>query len=81
MNLEKIRDFILRNSKIVFPIILIVCVAITVTAALNAGKVKEEQNQEVIADTVSDGEASEPTLSMIVIRISSPSCRRISEAL
>jgi len=62
MNLEKIRDFILRNSKIVFPIILIVCVAITVTAALNAGKVKEEQNQEVIADTVSDGEASEPTL-------------------
>lgn len=62
MNLEKIRDFVLRNSKLVFPIILIVCVALTVTAALNAGKVKEEQSKETLTESVSDSDSSEPTL-------------------
>lgn len=66
MNLEKIRDFILRNSKIVFPIILIVCVAITVVTALNAGKAKEEQAQETSVETVSGSDSLEPTLGVPV---------------
>ena len=39
--LEAIRDFILHNSKVVFPVILIACVAFTVVIALNAGKKKD----------------------------------------
>lgn len=66
MNFEKIREFILRNSKIVFPVILIVCVAITVVFALNAGKAKDEQVKDVDVETVSGSNSSEPTLGVPV---------------
>lgn len=66
MNLEKIREFILRNSKIVFPVILIVCVAITVVFALNAGKAKDEQVKDVNVETVSGSNNNEPTLGVPV---------------
>ncbi len=38
-----IRDFIVRNCKIVFPVILVVVVAFTVVVALNANKAKAEE--------------------------------------
>ena len=38
-----IRDFIVRNCKIVFPVILVVVVAFTVVIALNANKAKAEE--------------------------------------
>ena len=66
MNLDKIRDLILRNSKIVFPIILIVCVAFTVVTALNASQIKEERVQEVSNDTVSDSDYADPALGVPV---------------
>lgn len=38
------RDFVVSKSKYVFPLVVIVVVAITVTVALNAGKVKEQED-------------------------------------
>ena len=35
--LEALRDFAVRNSKLVFPVVLIAAVAATVTLALRAG--------------------------------------------
>lgn len=65
-DLGKIWDFILRNSKIVFPIILIVCVAVTVVIALNAGRAKDEAVQEASTETVSDSDTTEATLGVPV---------------
>lgn len=46
-NLIKIRDYIVKNSKFLFPVILIAVVAITVSFALNAGNKKDsEESQE-----------------------------------
>ena len=64
--LEAIRDFVLRNSKIVFPIILIACVAATVVIALNAGKKKDEAAQEASNETVADANTAEATLGVPV---------------
>lgn len=65
--LEAIRDFILHNSKVVFPVILIACVAFTVVIALNAGKKKDEAVQEASTETtVSGAEAAEATLGVPV---------------
>lgn len=66
MKLEKLRDFILRNSKIVFPIILIVCVAFTVVTALNANKAKDEQIQASTMETTSDTDITESTIGVPV---------------
>lgn len=41
--LKEVRDFAVRNGKLVFPVILIVAVAATVTLALKAGNVDELQ--------------------------------------
>ncbi len=41
--LREVRDFAVRNGKLVFPVILIVAVAATVTLALKAGNVDELQ--------------------------------------
>lgn len=69
-NLKKIlgliRDFILHNSKIVFPVILIACVAVTVVIALNAGKKKDEAVQEASTETISGADAVEATLGVPV---------------
>lgn len=66
MKLEKLRDFILRNSKIVFPIILIVCVAFTVVTALNANKAKDEQIQASTMETTSETDITESTIGVPV---------------
>ena len=43
--LTKVRDYIVKNSKFLFPVILIAVVAVTVSFALNAGKPKEEEQK------------------------------------
>lgn len=53
-----VRDFVLKNSKIIFPIILIVCVAITVAVALNIGKGDKENKEVASTESVSDGEST-----------------------
>jgi len=60
--LANILAFILHHSKIVFPIILIACVALTVVIALNASKEKGEEMQETGTEIVNDGEVPEATL-------------------
>lgn len=55
--LMALRDLILSHSRIVFPVILIVCVAITVVIALNAGKAKNAQTQEASTEAADSVEA------------------------
>ena len=38
--LTTIRDFIVKNSKFLFPVIVIAAVAVTVSIALNAGEAR-----------------------------------------
>lgn len=53
--LQEVKTLIIKNSKIVFPIILIACVAITVVIALNAGKARDTEAEAASTDTtVSD---------------------------
>ncbi len=52
-----IRDFIVRNCKIVFPVILVVVVAFTVVVALNANKAKAEE--ESSSEESSSGQESQ----------------------
>lgn len=52
-NLTKIRDYIVKNSKFLFPVILIAVVAITVSFALNAGNKKDsEESQESVEESL-----------------------------
>jgi len=44
-------DFVLKHSKIVFPILVIVTVATTVSVGLNANRVKADQNGQEIVET------------------------------
>lgn len=44
--LTKVRDYIVKNSKFLFPVIVIAVVAITVSIALNAGKARADQGEQ-----------------------------------
>ena len=46
-----ILDFVMRKSKIVFPVIVIAAVAVTVVVALNASDKKAEQMEELVDNT------------------------------
>lgn len=66
-DLIKIGNFILKHSKIVFPIILIVCVAITVVIALKAGEAKEEAATETTRiESVSSSDVTEASIGVPV---------------
>ncbi|MBO5165146.1 MAG: SH3 domain-containing protein [Lachnospiraceae bacterium] len=60
----RVRDFILAQGKIVFPILLIAAVAVTVIFALNAGsdKVETTGTPDTEVAVVSDGNAIEDTV-------------------
>ena len=45
---NSLRDYAVKNSKIIFPILIVVAVAATVLIALNAGR--KSQNSEVITE-------------------------------
>lgn len=54
-NLTKIRDYIVKNSKFLFPVILIAVVAITVSFALNAGNKKDSgESQESMEESLNE---------------------------
>lgn len=57
-----IRDFIVKNCKSIFPVIVIAVVAFTVVIALNLNREKAsaEENGTVADGTISDGEEDEP---------------------
>ncbi len=55
-----IRDYIVRNSKFVFPVIVIAVVAVTVSVALNAGNAKAEPAE--FSDPVESSGSGEPGL-------------------
>lgn len=60
--LTTVRDYIVKNSKFLFPVILIAVVAITVSIALNAGRAKdgeESSPQEIPEATQVSGEGTE----------------------
>ncbi len=62
--LTTVRDYIVKNSKFLFPVILIAVVAITVSIALNAGRAKdgeESSPQEIPEATQVSGEGTEAT--------------------
>lgn len=47
--LESLKNWLFRYSKIVMPVILVICVAVTVVIAVNANKRKSEEEQKVEA--------------------------------
>ena len=47
--LQNIRELFVKHSKIAFPILLIVCVAVTVVIALNMGKANKQKAQDTLA--------------------------------
>lgn len=65
---EGVYNSIWKHSKIVFPIFLILCVAITVVIALNAGRAKDVAAEEASADpvTVSGSDVSDPGIGVAV---------------
>ena len=48
-NLEKLKDWLFRYSKIIMPVVLVVCVAITVIIAINANGRKAAEDETVDA--------------------------------
>lgn len=64
--LAGVYNFILKHSKIVFPLILIACVAVTVVIALNAGKAKDVSAEEASGTTVSDANVVEAGIGLTV---------------
>ncbi|MBP3477265.1 MAG: SH3 domain-containing protein [Lachnospiraceae bacterium] len=47
--LEILKNWLIRYSKIVMPVVLVICVLITVVIAVNANKKKAEQEETVVA--------------------------------
>ncbi|MCM1187902.1 MAG: SH3 domain-containing protein [bacterium] len=54
---KAIRDIIVRNCKIIFPVLLIAVVAFTVVTALNANKAKEEAEDQQEESSVQSAQA------------------------
>ncbi|MDE6406475.1 MAG: SH3 domain-containing protein [Lachnospiraceae bacterium] len=53
---EVFKDWLVRYSKIVLPVILVVCVALTIVIAVQANKRKVEQEETVVASEENTGE-------------------------
>ena len=61
--MEVVRVYIVKHSKFVFPVIVIVVVAFTVSVALNAGNAKEDEQEETVPSetaSVPESQAAEP---------------------
>ena len=58
--LRGIRDFAVKNSKIAFPVIIIVAVAVTVAVALKAGNADELEEPLASLESISIEESQEP---------------------
>lgn len=53
---EALKNWLVRYSKIVLPVILVVCVALTIVIAMQANKRKVEQEETVVAPEENTGE-------------------------
>ena len=53
---EAFKNWLVRYSKIVLPVILVVCVALTIVIAIQANKRKVEQEETAVAPEESTGE-------------------------
>ena len=53
---ETFKNWLVRYSKIVLPVILVVCVALTIVIAIQANKRKVEQEETVVAPEEHTGE-------------------------
>lgn len=61
--MEVVRDYIVKHSKFVFPVIVIVVVAFTVSIALNAGNAEEKESEESLPleeVSVPESQAADP---------------------
>ncbi len=56
-NLKLARDFLIKNSKIAFPVVVIAAAAVTVSIALGVGKSDELQEELVVEETVDEQES------------------------
>lgn len=61
-NMRKLLDYIVGKSKIVFPVVVMVAVAVTVLVALNANGVKAEQVEKLAGESPAPREVSEEAL-------------------
>lgn len=61
-NMRKLLDYIVGKSKIVFPVVVMVAVAVTVLVALNANGVKAEQVEKLAGESPASKETSEESL-------------------
>lgn len=61
-NMRKLLDYIVGKSKIVFPVVVMVAVAVTVLVALNANGVKAEQVEKLAGESPASREVSEEAL-------------------
>lgn len=61
-NMRKLLDYIVGKSKIVFPVVVMVAVAVTVLVALNANGVKAEQVEKLAGESPAPRKASEEAL-------------------
>ena len=59
--LTSIRDYIVKNSKFLFPVVLIAAVALTVSFALNAGNQKDSGESPESVEESAEGE-NEPVV-------------------
>lgn len=61
-NMRKLLNYIVGKSKIVFPVVVMVAVAVTVLVALNANGVKAEQVEKLAGESPASREVSEEAL-------------------
>lgn len=61
-NMRKLLDYIVGKSKIVFPVVVMVAVAVTVLVALNANGVKAEQVEKLAGESQASGETTGESL-------------------
>ena len=54
--LDAFKNWLVRYSKIVLPVILVICVALTIVIAMQANKRKVEQEETVVAPEENTGE-------------------------
>ena len=58
---KKIVNYIIKHSKIAFPVIVVAAVAVTVSVALNAGKKDKLAENGIVSEEESGTEATDPT--------------------
>ena len=61
-----LRDAVIKHSKVAFPVIVIIAVAVTVAFALGAGRVEEKMAETVEPETIESSSVEEVTLDRVI---------------